>query len=83
MKQYAGALQLAQRAIARDAGHFVLWLEQGRCQESLGQVEAAQDSFSRALEIEANCDAATEALARLRTQSLADRARGWWRRIRQ
>jgi tetratricopeptide (TPR) repeat protein len=82
-EQFAAALQLAQRAIAHDAGHFVLWLEQGRCQESLGLEVAAQDSFSRALEIEANCDAATEALARLRSQGLADRARDWWRRIKR
>jgi tetratricopeptide (TPR) repeat protein len=79
--QFAAALQLAQQAIGREAGHFVLWLEQGRCQESLGLMDAAQDSFSRALELEPNCQTATEALARLRSHGLGDRARGWWRRL--
>jgi tetratricopeptide (TPR) repeat protein len=82
-QQFAAALQLTQRGLGRDAGHFVLWLEQGRCQESLGLIEAARDSFSRALELEAGCDAATEALMRLRASGFADRARGWLRRMKK
>ncbi len=82
-EQYAAALQLAQQALGRDAGRFVLWLEQGRCQESLGLVDAAQDSFARALELEPGCDAATEALTRLRSHGIEDRVRGWWQRLKQ
>ena len=81
-EQFAAALQLTQKAVSRDAGHFVLWLELGRCQESLGLVDAARDSFSRALELEGGCDAASEALIRLRSPGFAQRARGWLRRIK-
>ncbi len=81
--QFAVALQLAQQAIGREAGHFVLWLEQGRCQEALGLVDAAQDSFARALELDPACDAATDALTRLRSHGIGDRARGWWRRLKK
>jgi tetratricopeptide (TPR) repeat protein len=82
-EQFAAALQLAQLGIGCDAGHVVLWLEQGRCQESLGLMEAAQDSFARALELDRDCHIATEALVRLRSHGLADVARGWWRRMKQ
>jgi tetratricopeptide (TPR) repeat protein len=82
-EQFAGALQLAQRAIARDAGRVVLWLEQGHCQESLGLMDAAQDSFARALELDRDCHAAAEGLTRLRSHGLADRARGLWRRLKK
>jgi tetratricopeptide (TPR) repeat protein len=81
--QFALALQLAQQAVGRDAGHFVLWLEQGRCQESLGLVDAAQDSFARALELDPSCHAAAEALTRLRSHGIEDRVRGWWQRLKQ
>lgn len=82
-EQFALALQLAQQAIGRDAGHFVLWLEQGRCQEALGLADAAQDSFARALELDPDCQAATEALTQLRTHGIEDRVRGWWRRLKK
>jgi tetratricopeptide (TPR) repeat protein len=82
-EQFAGALQLAQRAIGCDAGRAVLWIEQGQCQESLGLMEAAQDSFSRALELDRDCEAATNALVRLRSHGMAERALGWWRRLKQ
>jgi tetratricopeptide (TPR) repeat protein len=82
-EQFAVALQLAQQAIGRDAGHFVLWLEQGRCQESLGLVDAAQDSFARALELDPDCHAATEALMQLRSHGIHNRVRGWWRRLKK
>jgi tetratricopeptide (TPR) repeat protein len=82
-EQFAAALQLAQQAIGRDAGRFVLWLEEGRCQESLGLLDAAQDSFSRALELDPGCHAATEALAQLRAHGIEDRVRGWWRRLKK
>jgi tetratricopeptide (TPR) repeat protein len=81
--QFAAALQLAQQAIGREAGHFVLWLEQGRCQESLGLVNAAKDSFARALELEPDCPAATEALTRLRSHGIGDSMRAWWRRLKK
>jgi tetratricopeptide (TPR) repeat protein len=79
--QFAAALQLAQKAIAHDAGRAVLWLELGRCQKSLGLIDAAQNSFARALELDRDCRAAMEAMNGLRTQGVGERARGWWRRI--
>jgi tetratricopeptide (TPR) repeat protein len=82
-EQFAAALQLAQQAVSRDAGHFVLWLERGRCQESLGLIDAAENSFARALELDPGCDAATEALMHLRSRGLQDRVRGWWHRLKK
>lgn len=79
--QFASALQLAQKAIARDPAHAVLWLELGRCQEALALTEAAQMSFARALELNRDCRAAIDAMNGLRAQGVGERARGWWRRL--
>src|SRR5216684_9224132 len=35
-EQFALALKMLQRSIELNAGHFVLWLELGRCQQALG-----------------------------------------------
>jgi tetratricopeptide (TPR) repeat protein len=79
--QFASALQLAQKAIAHDAGRAVLWLELGRCQEALALIDAAEISFARALELDRDCRAATDAMNGLRAQGVGERARGWWRRL--
>lgn len=81
--QFASALQLAQRGVARHAGRVVLWVEQGRCQESLGLLEGAHESFARAVELDRDCRAGTDALAGLRSHGVAERARGFWRRLTQ
>src|SRR5215471_14038196 len=50
-RQFALALKLVQQAVEWNAGHFLLWLELGRCQQALGLVGPARVSFSRAAEL--------------------------------
>ncbi|MGA2175491.1 MAG: tetratricopeptide repeat protein [Verrucomicrobiota bacterium] len=80
-KQFVFALNLLQKAIEWNTGHFLLWLELGRCQESLGFLGPAESSFTQALQLNPNCHAADQALTRLLSRGLTDRVRGWWRRL--
>src|SRR2546422_2544372 len=47
-QQFALALKLAQQALEWNAAHFLLWLELGRCQQALGLVSLARNSFTQA-----------------------------------
>ena len=44
-EQFALALKLLQQAVELNAGHFLLWLELGRCQQALGLVGPARHSL--------------------------------------
>jgi len=79
-EQFSLALKLLQQAIERNASHFVLWLEQGRCQQALGLVGPARQSFAQAQELNPRCEEAAAALYQLSQTGLGDRLRGWWRR---
>src|SRR6266403_3996341 len=79
--QFALALKLLQQAVEWNATHFVLWLELGRCQQAVGLVGLAQNSFLQAQQLNPSSRQATDALAELSTTSLGSRVRGWWRRI--
>ena len=79
--QFALALKLLQQAVEWNATHFLLWLELGRCQQAVGLVGLAQNSFLQAQQLNPSSEQATEALADLSTTSLGSRVRGWWRRI--
>jgi tetratricopeptide (TPR) repeat protein len=80
-KQFAVALKLLQKAIELNAGHFLLWLEIGQCQQALGLVGAARISLTQAQQLNPRCDEAGAALARLSRAGLWLRARGWWRNL--
>src|SRR5262249_8869345 len=45
-KQFALALKLLQQAIEWNAGHFLLWLQIGECQQALGLISSAKHSFT-------------------------------------
>src|SRR5438874_13580247 len=45
-EQFALALKLLQQAVELNAGRFFLWLELGHCQQALGLMGAAKQSFS-------------------------------------
>jgi|SRR2546428_3408285 len=79
--QFALALKLLQQAVEWNATHFVLWLELGRCQQAVGLVGLAQNSFLQAQQLNPSSRQATEALTELSTTSLGSRVRGWWRRL--
>ena len=80
-KQFVQALKLLQKAIEWNTGHFLLWLDLGRCQESLGFLGPAEASFTQARELNPNSNQALNALTRLQSRGLADRLGGWWRRL--
>jgi tetratricopeptide (TPR) repeat protein len=80
-KQFALALRLLQQAVELNAGHFLVWLELGRCQQALGLAGPARHSFEQARQLKPNCQAAGLALVRLSGMGLGPRARGWWRQL--
>jgi tetratricopeptide (TPR) repeat protein len=80
--QFALALKLTQQAVELNAGHFVLWLELGRCQQAVGLLNAARTSYTQAQELKPDCRTAKAALIELSGSSLGQRLRGLWRRLR-
>jgi len=79
--QFALALKLVQRAVELNAGHFLPWLQLGRCQQALGLLGPARNSFTQALQLNSECRAAETALAELAGLGLGHRLRGLWRRF--
>jgi len=77
-RQFVLALNLFQKAVELDARHVAGWVDLGRCQEALGLADAAERSFRQALQLNARCPQASEALARLGNRGMM---RSWWRRI--
>jgi tetratricopeptide (TPR) repeat protein len=78
-EQFALALKLAQQAVELNAGHFLLWLELGRCQHALGLVALARGSYAQADQLDPhNADVST-ALRQLAEVGLWQRLCGWWR----
>jgi tetratricopeptide (TPR) repeat protein len=76
--QFVLALKLLQQAIEWNAGHFLLWLEFGQCQQALGLVGPAENSFLQARQLNPDCRAAGQALLRLAQTGFWRRVRGWW-----
>jgi tetratricopeptide (TPR) repeat protein len=81
--QFSLALRLLQQAVEWNPAHFLPWLELGRCQEALGLAEAAEKSLTQARQLNRQCQAADDALARLSARGAGDRLRGWWRRLKK
>ena len=80
-EEFALALKLLQQAIEWNASHFFLWLELGHCQQALGLVGPARESFSAARQLNPQCSEASLNLARLSHAGVFNRLRGWWRRL--
>jgi tetratricopeptide (TPR) repeat protein len=80
-QQFALGLKLLQQAVAWNATHFVLWLELGRCQQAVGLVGLARNSFLQAQQLNPDCRVAADALTELSRTGLGTRMRGWWRRL--
>jgi tetratricopeptide (TPR) repeat protein len=81
-RQLAHALKLLQQALEWNAGHFLLWLELGRCQQALGMVGPARTSLTQAQQLNPQCQEARLGLVRLEHTGLFARALGWWRSLR-
>ena len=80
-EQFALALKLLQQALEWEAAHFVLWLDLGHCQQKLGLLGAARNSFLQARQLNPDCRDAGVALSRLSRVSPGQIVRGWLRRL--
>jgi tetratricopeptide (TPR) repeat protein len=80
-RQFALALKLLQQAVEWNAGHFVLWLELGQCQQALGLVGPARLSLAQARQLNPQCGEASLALVRLSQTSLWSVLYHWCRRL--
>jgi Flp pilus assembly protein TadD len=80
-KQFALALKLLSQVVEWNPGHFRLWLELGQCQQALGLVGSARESFGTARQLSPHCTEASLELARLTNAGLWSRLRGLFRRL--
>ena len=80
-EQFALALKLLQQAVELNAGHFLVWLELGQCQQVLGLVSSAKISLAQAKQLNPDCEEARLALVRLSGTGLGTRLSGWWRQL--
>jgi len=77
-KQFALALKCLQQAVEWNAGHFLVWLDLGRCQQALGLDVLATRSFMQAQQLNPHCTEATLGLVELRETRFIPR---WLRRL--
>jgi len=77
-EQLALAMKLLQQAVEWNAGHFILWLELGRCQHALGLEAPARISFTQAKQLNPAC---SEASLKLVTLSQTRLLPEWLRRL--
>jgi tetratricopeptide (TPR) repeat protein len=80
-RQFILALKLIQQAVELNPGHFLLWLEQGYCQQALGMVGAAENSFTQACQLNPHSQEAGNALHRAANVGMLVRLRGKLRGI--
>jgi tetratricopeptide (TPR) repeat protein len=79
-QQFALALKHWQRAVELNAGHFLIWLELGRCQNALGLVTVAKTSLAQAKQLNPRCREASLELIRVSESGIWSQLREWWRR---
>jgi tetratricopeptide (TPR) repeat protein len=79
--QFALALKLMQQAVELNAGHFLLWLELGRCQHALGLAGAARHSYQQAQQLNPQNSEVSAALTQLSRIGFWSQFRGWWQRL--
>ena len=78
-EEFALALKLLQEAVEWNSTHFLLWLELGRCQDAVGLVNAARNSFGVAQQLNPQCQAVRSALTKLEEGGWFRRFCGWIR----
>jgi Flp pilus assembly protein TadD len=77
-RQLAVAMKALQEAVEWNAGHFILWLELGRCQQALGLEGPARVSFTQAKQLNPACSEASLGLVTLSQTHLLPK---WLRRL--
>lgn len=80
-EQFALALKLMQSAVEWNAGHFLLWLELGHCQQALGLTGPARNSYTQAQQLNPHCTEVGRALTKLSQTGIWSRLRGWSRQL--
>jgi len=80
-EQFVLAFKLMQAAVEWNAGHFLVWLELGRCQHALGLTGPARYSYEQAQQLNPHCSEVGVALGRLSENGLWSRLRGWKRQL--
>ena len=80
-EQFVLALKLIQQAVELNPGNFLLWLEQGHCQQAIGLVGPAETSFTQARQLNPRCDDADKALLRISEAGTLARWRGKLREL--
>lgn len=80
-EQFALALKLIQQAVELNTGHFLLWLELGRCQQALGLVGPARNSYTQAQQLNPQCAETRAAFAKLAQVGFWSRLTGWGRQL--
>ena len=80
-EQFALALKLIQHAVELNPGNFLLWLEQGHCQQAIGLVGAAELSFTQAKQLNPQCPDANTALLRISKVGMVARLGGKLREL--
>jgi tetratricopeptide (TPR) repeat protein len=80
-EQFVLALKLIQKAVELNSGNFLLWLEQGLCQQAIGLVGAAEISFTQARLLNPRCEDADKALHRISQVGWLARCRGKLREL--
>ena len=78
-EQFVLALKLLQQAVEMNPANVILWLEQGRCQQTVGLIGAAELSFAQARQLNPTGAAAYRARHQLGPAGLLARLRGRWR----
>ena len=78
-RQFVLALKLIEQAVELNAAHFRLWYELGQCQQALGLIGPAKNSFLQAQQLDPHSSEVGLALVQLSRQGLGTRLRGWWR----
>lgn len=78
-EQFVLALKLLQQAVEWNTGHFILWLELGRCQRALGLIGLAENSYAQAQQLNPQCSEASTAALELSQTGVFGRMRSWWR----
>lgn len=80
-KQFAYALKLLQKAVELNSSHFLLWFEMGQCQQALGLVGPARDSFGVARQLNPHYSETSLQLTKLSNAGLGAKMYGWWRKV--
>lgn len=80
-KQFALALKLAQQSVELNGGHFLPWLELGRCQHALGIVSVARNSYLQAQQLNPNSSEVSDAMKKLSESGIWLQIKGLWSQL--